>query len=108
MVVAMVAMRMVEMSIHQIVHMVAMRHGGMAAIRAVNVFGGVFRGGKSRRALVGIGRADGNCVFVHVVAVRMMQMAIVEIIHVPFMLDSGVPAAGAVDMGVIGVSFAGM
>ena len=107
-VVAMVAMRMMQASVNQIVNMVAVRNGGMAAIGTVNMFRRVFLGGEARRAFVGIRGTDGNRVLVHMVAVRVMQMAVVQIIHMAFVFDGGVSAAGAVDVRMIGVRGAGM
>lgn len=102
-VVAMVAMRVMQASVNQIVNVIAVRNGGMTAFRSVNVLGGMFGGGETRRALVGVRGTDGNRVFVHMIAVRMMQMAVVKIVHMSVMLDGGVSAAGAVNVGVIGV-----
>jgi len=107
-VVAMVAMRMMQAFVNQIVNMVAVRNGGMAAIGAVNVFRNVFSHGKTECAFVGIRGTDGNRVLVHMVAVRMVQMAVVQIIHMAFVFDGGVSAAGAVDVRMIGVRGAGM
>jgi len=104
MVVAMVAMRMMEASIHQVVHMAAMRDGGVAAIGAMNMLRCAFGGGKAGSALVRIGGTDGNRVFIHMVPVRMMQMAVMKIIHMPFVLDGGVSASRAVHVRMIGVS----
>ena len=107
-IVAMVSMRMMEASINQIVHMITMWNGGVAAIRAMNMLRDMFGGGKIRSAFVGIGGSDGNRMFVHVVAVRMMQVAVVEIIHVPLVLDGDVPASRSVDVRMVGVSRAGI
>jgi hypothetical protein len=107
-VVAVIAMRMMQTSVNQKIHVIAMWNGGMAAFRAVNVFGGAFGVGKTGRAFVGICGTDGNRVLVHMIAVRMMQMAVVKIIHMAVMFDGGVPATGAMDVGVIGVCRAGM
>ena len=104
MVIAVFAMRMMKASVNQIVHMIAVRNGSVAAIGTMNVLPVVaFR---SQRAFVRVGVADGNNVFIHVVAVRMVQMAVVEIIHVPVVHDGDMPAILAVDMGMIGVSCA--
>ena len=103
-VVAVSVMRMMQPAINQIIHVVAVRNGGVAAVGAVNVLPVVaFR---SQRAFVRVGVADGNNVFINVVAVRMVQMAVVEIIHVPVVHDGDMPAIFAVDMGMIGVSCA--
>jgi len=103
-IVAVSVMRMMKASVHQVVHMIAMRNGSVAAIGTMNVLPVVaFR---SKRAFVRVGVADGNNVFINVVAVRMVQMAVVEIIHVPVVHDGDMPAIFAVDMGMIGVSCA--
>lgn len=101
MVVAMIAMRMVEVALNEIIHVIAMGNGGMAAIGTVNVPGRMLGGGKAGRAFVGIDRTDGDLVFVHMVAMRVMEMAVVKIIYVPFMLDRRVSTTLAVGMGMI-------
>jgi len=105
-VVAMVAVRMMKMSVNQIVHVIAMRNGRVAAIGTMNVLPVVaFR---AQRAFVRVGVADGNSVFIHMVAVRMVQMPVVEIIHVPVVHDGDMPAIFAVDVGMVRMSFARM
>lgn len=100
-VVAMVAVRMMKVSFDQIVNMVSMRDGGMPAIGAMNMPGRVFGCRKSRGAFIGIGGINRNRMFVHVIAVRMMKMAVMKVIHVPFVLDGGVAASRCVDMRMI-------
>ena len=106
MIVAMSIVRMVQMAVHQIIQVVAVRNGGVAAVGSVNMFPVVaFR---SQRALVRVGVTDRNDVFIHMVTVRMVQMAVVKIIHMTLVHDGDVPAILAVEMGVVRVSFAGM
>ena len=106
MVVAVSVVWMMQSAINQIIHVIAMRNGSVAAIGTMNVLPVVaFR---SQRAFVRVDVADGNGVFIHMVAVRMVQMAVVQIIHMAFVFDGGVSAAEAVDMGMIGVRGAGM
>lgn len=107
-VVAMVAMRMMKSPIHQIINMIAMRNGGVAAIRAMNVLRRVFPGGKTGRAFVRIAGINRNLMLVHMVAMRMMQMAVVKIVHVSFVLHRRMSATRAVDMRMARVSRAGM
>lgn len=97
-VVAMVAVRMMEVAVHEVVNMVAMRDGRVSAIGAVNMLRLVFGGGKSRRAFVGVRGIDGNSMFIYVVAMRMMKMAIVKVIYMPFVFDGGMAASGCVHM----------
>jgi hypothetical protein len=107
-IVAVVAMRVVKPVIHEIVSVITMWNGRMPAVRAVNVLGGMFGSGKARRAIVRVGGINGNLMFVHVVPVRMMQVAVMKIVHVSFMLYGGMPAIFAVEMGMTGVSCASM
>ena len=95
-IVAMVAVGMVEVAVYKVVNMVAMRNGGMPAFGAVNVLRRVFVGGKSRRAFVGVGRINANGMFIHVVAMRMMKMAFLKVIYMPFVPDGGVAASWCV------------
>jgi len=100
-VVAMVAVRMMEAAVNQVIHVVTMGNRGMAAIGTMNVLRRAFISGESRGAFVRIGRINGNRVFVHMILVWMMQMAIVEVIYMPFMLDGDMPAAGCVDVSMV-------
>jgi hypothetical protein len=105
-VVTMPVMRMMQSTIHQIIHVVAMWNGGVATVRTVDVLPVVAFG--SKRAFVRIEVADRDDVLIHVIAVWMMQMAVLEIIHVPAMHDGDMPATLAVDMRMLRMSFAGM
>ncbi len=106
MVVTMIAVRMMQASVNQIVNMVAVWNGGMATIRTVNMPRVVPV--RTMGALIRIGGTNANRMFVYMVAVRMMQMAVVDIIHMAFMFDGQVSATWTMGMGVIGVRGAGM
>ena len=105
-VVAMAVVRMMQVSINEIINMITMRNGCMAAVGAMNVL--LVVAFRAKRAFVGICGTDRDDVFVHVVAMRMMQMAVVKIIQMPVMHDGDMPAIFAVDMRMIGVSSARM
>jgi hypothetical protein len=94
----MIAVRMVQPAVHDIVDMVAMRHLFMSAVRAVCV-----RAVDLRRAFHRICRVDRDDMFVDMIPVHMVEMAIVKIIHVAIVADRGVPALRAVLVSVIGV-----
>jgi hypothetical protein len=98
----MIAMRMVQSAVYEIVDMVTMRHCFMSAVRTVRV-GAV----NLRRAFHGIGGADRNGMFVHVIVVHMVEMTIVKIVHMAVMANRGVPAFRAMAMGVVGMVFLG-
>ena len=102
-VVAMIAVRVVEMAFNQIVNVATVRNRRVAAGRAVNMVGGVFLRGKARRAGLGIGSADFDGVLVVMAVVRVMQMTGIQIVHMTIVPDGHMAAIRAVLMGVIGV-----
>ncbi len=87
--------------------MVAVRNGGVTAVRRVDVTGGNFVRAVTGSAWRGIGGADGDDMFIHMRAVGVMQMTAVKIIGVTVVLDGEVAAARAmlmlVGLGVFGV-----
>lgn len=99
-IIAVIAMRMVQASVAQIVEMIAMRHEFMSAILMSALAG-------SRNAGVRIEVADFDDVFVIVVAMSEMQMTVVEVIHVIAMPDARVSAVFGVRVSVVGVRGAG-
>ena len=95
----MIPMRMMQPAADQVIHMVAVRNRLMSAIRTMNMFRFVPRGGV--RASVGIGLADADDVFIHMVAMHVMKVSFVQIIGVAFMFNGGVSAPGTVLVGMI-------
>lgn len=71
----MITVRVMEMSLRQIVNLPAMRYGRMAARDAVHMAGGMFRSRKARRASLGVCRAHREDVLVVMAIVSMMQVA---------------------------------
>jgi len=102
-VVAVVAVRVVQMTINEVVRVVAMRYGFVSAAGAVYMSRFVAVAVMIWGADVRVGGADGDGVFIDVVAVRMVQVSVVQVINVAFVLDGGVAAACAVLVFVIGV-----
>lgn len=101
-IIAMVTVRMVQTTVYEVVDMVAMRHRFMSAVWTVRVLTMDLR-----RALHRICGGDPDGMLVHVILVHMVEMAIVEIIHMAFMPNRGVPAIRPMLMRVIGVMFFG-
>jgi hypothetical protein len=91
---------MVQMPVHQIVHMVVVGHGGVPAVGPVDV-GRVVAGAVVGDAPGGIRGRDGDDVLVVVALVGAVEMAVVEVPHMITVLDSRVAAVGSVDMGVV-------
>ena len=105
-IVAMSVVWMMQSAVNQIINVIAVRNASVAAVGAMNVL--LVVAFRPERAFVRIRSTDGDGVLVHMVAMRMMQMAVVQIIHVPIVHDGDVSAIFAMDMRMIGVRFAGM
>jgi hypothetical protein len=97
-IVAVAAVRMVEVTVDQVVDVIAVRHRLVAARRAMLVSRAVRAAVVGRRASGRIGRPDFENVFVHVIAVGRVQMAVVEVVDVILVADGGVAAAGAMNV----------
>jgi len=96
-IVAMIAMRVVQMTVDKIIDMVAMRNWLVTATGAVNVPAVVPRADVARSAPVWIDcRNVQRMLFDSAVGIHVVQMAIVQVIDVVFMLDGRVSAIGAV------------
>jgi len=93
-VVAVIAMAVVQATVNQVVVMIAVGHQRVAAA-IVAALAGDWRAG------VGIGRAYREHVLVVVTLVGVMQMAVVQIVHVALVRKAYVSAMLAVDVGVI-------
>ena len=103
MIVAVTAMRVVQVAIHKVVDVIAMRRRRMAAVPAVNMALLMGAALVVRCAPGGIGGADRNCVFVHMIAVRVVQVSIVEIIGVAVVLYSSMATFAAMLVVVVAV-----
>jgi hypothetical protein len=101
-VVAMIAVGMMQPSAHEVIDVVPMGQGLVPARRAVLV-----RTARLRRALHGIGGIDRNDVLIDMILVHVMEMAVVEIIDMPVMADRRMPALGTVLMGMVGMVLLG-
>jgi hypothetical protein len=102
-IVAMVAVRMVQVTTDEVVGMVAVRNRLMATIGAVFVVAGMLAAVVIRSAASGIFAVHGDRMFLDSGAGRMVQMPIVQIVNVTIVLNARVPAAFLVLMLVVGV-----
>ena len=103
MVVAVVAVRVVQVAIDEVIDVVAMRYGFVSAAGAVYMSRFVAVAVMIWGADVRVGGADGDAVFIDVVVVRVVQVAVVQVINVAFVFDGGVTAIRAVLVFVVGV-----
>jgi hypothetical protein len=97
----MVAVRVVQVAVHQVVNMVAMRHGLMTATGAMFVAFIMRPAVVLRRATRRVAAVDVKLVFLNSSLAHVMQMPVVQVIHVTVVLDARVPATGAVLVTVI-------
>lgn len=102
-VVAMIAMRMVEMPIDKVVHVIAVRHDLMSASRPMHVSRLMTPAAMRRRALIGVVRVYLDRVLIDMIAVGMMEMAIMQIVGVVAVTNGGMAAAGTMPVIVIGM-----
>jgi hypothetical protein len=107
MVVAVVAMRMVQMSVDQVVDVIAVWHRLVSAAWTVHMMRVVPAAPVLGRAPIGIGRRHLYRVLIDVIAVHMMQMAVVEVVHMVAMANGRMPAPGTVLVRVVDVLAAG-
>lgn len=102
-VIAVTAMWMVQMTGDEIVDMVAVWNRFVAATRSMNV-GAIMPGAAMLwRATIRVLVAHLKSMFVHMVRMRMMKMAIVEIVHMVAVADGNVAAFRPMRMIVVGV-----
>lgn len=105
-VIAVVAVGVVQVAIDQIVDMVTVGHSFVAAAWAVNVAWLVAVANVCRGTGGWVGGTHSDHVFVHMVTVGVVQMAVVQVVHMAIVTHSGVAAAWTVLVGVVGVGLA--
>ena len=103
MVVAMVTVRMVQVAVDQVVDVVTVRDGFVATTGTMDVVGLMAAALVLGGAAVGIGGRDGDHVLVDVVAMRMVQVTVVQVVDMTVMPDGRVAAAGAMGVVMVGV-----
>ncbi|NJO56691.1 MAG: hypothetical protein HC834_10580 [Rhodospirillales bacterium] len=92
---------MMQVVTHQVIDVITVWNRLMAAIRTVLVPGIVFFAGVLRRAIRRICVGDIEPVFVDVVAMRVMQMTVVQVVDVLTVFDRSMTAVFPVLMGVL-------
>ena len=102
----MVAMRMMQVALYQVVDMVAMGHPFMAAIRTMNVPFIVTGAVMVSRASVGIRCVHFEHVLIDMIPVHMVQVPVMQVVDVPVMADGLVPAVRPVLVRVVSMLLA--
>ena len=98
MVIAVTVVRIMEVTIDQIIDMVAMRHCFMSAAGPMHMLCGMDGAFVPRRAILRIGRGYVDYMLIDVAFMLVMQMAVVQIVDVAIVHDPGVSALRAVHM----------
>lgn len=101
MVVAVIAVWVVEVVLDEVVGVVSVRHFGVPAVGTVTVVIGVAATVVAGRACLGVRSVDSDPVFVGVPVVGMVEVPVMEVVHVSLMHYGRVPAARAMAVVVL-------
>ncbi len=100
MIVAVVTVRVVQMTADEVTDMVAVGQGGVTAVWAVGVALRVLVPAMTGCATGGVGAGHAQDVFVHVATMDVVQVPVVEIVRVAVVDHGEVAAASLVSVGV--------
>lgn len=106
MVVAVITVRMMKVTIHQVVRVVTVRHRFVPAAGPVPVTSVVTAAVVFRRALFRVLRSHSQRVLIHVITVHVVQVPVVQVIRVALVLYGGVAAARPMLVRMLGMGFA--
>ena len=96
-VIAMVAVLMMQTTVYQVIHMVAVWHGFVSAACAVVGLAASVHG----VAAVWVGIGYVQAVFIIMLGMGVVQMLVVQVVHMVAVLNGGVSAVCAVNVGVV-------
>jgi hypothetical protein len=99
-IIAVIAMGMMQMTVDQVVDVVAMRHRLMSAAGAMDVARGMAGAAVIRRASIGISLGNLDHMLVDVIPVHVVEVTIMEIVHMAVVADGRMTAAFAVNVAV--------
>ena len=103
MIVAVIAVRMVKVSGHAIIHVVAVRHRLVAAAGAVHMAPIMPTATMVGGAALGVLARDLDHMLVDVTLVRMVEMTVMQIVGMATMVHGGVSAPRSMLMSMIGM-----
>ena len=105
-IVAMLAMGVMEMPIDQVIDVIPVGHGLVATIGAMDVGSIMATAGMIGCALLRVGLVDFKSMLVHVVTMRMMQMPVMKVVNVAIVPNGHMTAVGAMLVVMVLVLFA--
>jgi hypothetical protein len=94
----MAIMGVVQPSVHDVIDVITVGYAFVSAVRPVRV-----RAPGGRGAARGVGVADLNNMFIDMIAMRVVQVAIVEVVDVALMTHSRVSTARTMLVSVVGM-----
>ena len=97
MIITVIRVRVVEASVDEVIGVLTVRHSLVAAVRAMDVLTAIMLAVAVVRELL----VDRQRVLINVIAVRLVQVAVVNEVDVAIVDDRRMAAAGAVDVVVI-------
>jgi len=100
-IVAVAVVRMMQVAIHHVVHVIAVRNLLMTAVGTVNMARRMSAAIVLWGALVRVVSAGADPVIINVTVVYIVHVAIVKVIGMPIVANSGVAAIRTVRMGVL-------
>jgi hypothetical protein len=100
MVVAVAGVGVVQVTLHQVIHVVSMGSGLMATPGLMAVGGDVPGAMMLGRTLHGVPSVLQNDALIHMARVLVVQVPVVEVVHVVTVLDGGVATASGVIVGM--------
>lgn len=98
MVVAMIIVRVVKVPLDQVINMVAMRNRLVSTLRPMHMIRSMPRAIVPGRAVLRIRRVYANNMFIDMVFMRIMQMAVMQVVDVAIVHDSGMAAFQPMEM----------
>ncbi len=93
MIIAMGAVRMMKVSVHQVIRMISVRYAIMTATGAVRMVLWMATAVVLRRAIVRVRCANRQDVVIDVIAMDVVQMPVVQVVGVVAVPDARMPAA---------------
>lgn len=93
MIVAVVAMWMVQMTIHQIVHMITMRYRLMSTARTMHMLLSMSRAMMIGSTTIGVHRTHLQTMFVHMITMHVVQMTIMQVVDMTIVFNRRMSAA---------------
>ena len=101
----MIAMGMMQMTVHQVIDVIAMGHGLMPATHAMHMFRPMTGTLMIRRAAIRVDGVDVQGMLIDMTVVHVVQMPVMQVVDMAGVFNGGVATVRAVLMIVVTVVF---